>query len=214
MTADIDIAGERLVLRPDRSLHWPRARTLVVADPHFGKADAFRAAGLAVPGNADEPLARLAAELDDTRAARLVVLGDFWHARAGRTAAIAAELAAWRAARAALRVALVRGNHDRAGPPPDGWGDWLDRLSEPPFAFAHFPDPSDDGYVLAGHLHPGVVLTGRGRERLRLPAFWFGPRVGVLPAFGAFTGAAAVPAQPGDHLFAVAGGEVIDVTRL
>lgn len=210
MTAEVEVCGERLALRADRSLLWPRARTLVVADPHFGKAEAFRAVGVPVPGGPTGPLARLAAALADTAAGRLIVLGDFWHSRDGRTDRVASELAAWRAERPALRVDLVRGNHDRAGPPPDGWGDWLTELPEPPFVFAHFPDPSDAGYVLAGHLHPGVVL---GRERLRLPCFWFGPRVGVLPAFGDFTGAAAVPAQRGDRVFAVAGGEVIDVSR-
>lgn len=210
MTAEIEVCGERLVLRPDRSLFWPRARALVVADPHFGKADAFRAAGLPVPGDAAGPLARLAAALADTAARRLLVLGDFWHARAGRTDRVAADLAAWRAARPDLRIDLIRGNHDRAGPPPPGWGEWADASFEPPFAFAHHPQLSVAGYTLAGHLHPGVVL---GRERLRLACFWFGPRVGVLPAFGDFTGAAEVRAAAGDRVFAVAGAEVVDVSR-
>lgn len=212
-TAVLDVAGEHLILRADRALFWPRARALVIADPHFGKADAFRAAGVPVPGGAEAELPRLAAALADTGAERLVVLGDFWHAREGRTPALAAELAAWRAARPGLRVELIRGNHDRAGQPPDGWGEWAAALCDAPFTFAHIPDPSDAGYVLAGHLHPGVVLTGRGRDRLRLPCFWFGPRVGVLPSFGAFTGTAEVAARPGDRVFAVAGDAVVDVTR-
>ncbi|HVK10046.1 MAG TPA: phosphoesterase, partial [Gemmataceae bacterium] len=153
MTAEVTIAGERLVLRPDRSLYWPRAGALVVADPHFGKAETFRAAGLPVPGDAGPALARLGSALADTGAGRLIVLGDLWHARAGRTARVADELARWRAERPALRVEVVRGNHDRAGPPPAGWGDWA-AVAEPPFAFAHFPEPTDAGYVLAGHLHP------------------------------------------------------------
>jgi DNA ligase-associated metallophosphoesterase len=213
MTADVEVAGEHLILRADRSLYWPRARTLVIADPHFGKAHAFRAAGLPVPGGATESLARLGAALDDTGAERLVVLGDFWHAREGRTPALAAELAAWRAARPGLRVELIRGNHDRAGPPPGGWGEWVIAGCDAPFVFAHYPDPSDAGYSLAGHLHPGAVLAGRGRDRLRLPCFWFGPRVGVLPGFGSFTGTAEVAARPGDRVFAVAGDAVVDVTR-
>ena len=97
MTADVEVCGERLVLRPDRSLFWPRTRTLVVADPHFGKAEAFRAAGVPVPGGTESPLARLAAALEETVAGRLVVLGDFWHSRDGRTDRVADELAAWRA---------------------------------------------------------------------------------------------------------------------
>ncbi len=211
MSDAFDLCGERLTPRADRTLLWAAARTLILADPHFGKADAFRAAGVPVPGGADEALARLGRAVAETAAERLVVLGDFWHARAGRTARLADQLAAWKADRAALAVALIRGNHDRAGPPPAGWGGWHDRLAAPPFEYAHFPEPSEAGYTLAGHLHPGVVLHGRGRQRLTLPCFRFGPRVGVLPAFGRFTGLAAQPPGPGERVFVVADGCVVAV---
>jgi hypothetical protein len=36
--------------------------------------------------------------------------------------------------------------------------------------------------------------------------------VGVLPAFGAFTGTADVQPVPGDRVFVVAGDEVVEVT--
>jgi len=209
MSVEFELCGQRLMLRADRSLYWTEERTLVIADPHFGKADTFRAFGLPVPGGADEALTRLAAAIDETRAERLVVLGDFWHARPGRTDELAEQLARWKAERAALAVDLVRGNHDRAGPPPDGWGDWHDELIDPPFAFAHFPEPSPGGYMLAGHLHPGVLLFGRGKDRLKLPCFRFGERVGVLPAFGGFTGLAAEVPRPGERVFAVADGSVV-----
>jgi metallophosphoesterase superfamily enzyme len=67
------------------------------------------------------------------------------------------------------------------------------------------------GYALAGHIHPAVRLTERGGQSLRLPCFWFGARVGVLPAFGAFTGSARVRPRAGDQVFVVADGEVIGV---
>lgn len=213
MNVELELCGERIVLRPDRSLYWPGAKALVIADPHFGKADAFRAAGLPVPGGTSAALARLDVALAETGAKRLVILGDFWHARDGRTDQVVSELIAWRAGRAALHFELVRGNHDRAGPPPAGWGEWADERLHSPFVFAHFPEPSDAGYVLAGHLHPGVLLAGRGRQRLRLPCFWFGPRVGVLPAFSDFTGAASVRFRAGDRVFAVAGDAVVELPR-
>lgn len=213
MNAELELCGERIVLRPDRSLVWPRAQTLIVADPHFGKSEAFRAAGLPVPGGTEGALARLDVALAETDTERLVVLGDFWHARDGRTERVVSELAAWRAGRASLCVDLVRGNHDRAGPPPDGWGDWANGLIHRPFVFQHFPEPSDEGYVLAGHLHPSILLAGRGHQRLRLSCFWFGQRVGVLPAFGDFTGAATVRILEGDRVFAVAGDAVVEVPR-
>jgi DNA ligase-associated metallophosphoesterase len=212
MTAAFTLLGQQLIPRPDRTLLWVEEHTLIVADPHFGKADTFRAFGVPVPGDADGPLARLAAAVDETKAERLVVLGDFWHARPGLTDAVCDRLAAWKAERASLAVELVRGNHDTAGPPPAGWGGWHAELLDPPFAFAHFPEPSPAGYTLAGHLHPGVLLFGRGKQRLKLPCFRFGERVGVLPAFGPFTGLSAAMPRPGERVFAVTDGGVIPVT--
>ena len=63
-------------------------------------------------------------------------------------------------------------------------------------------------YALAGHVHPGVVLAGRGGDRLRLPCFHFGARVGVLPAFGTFTGMHPIKRDPGDRVFVVADNAV------
>src|SRR5688572_30053218 len=116
-------AGEKLSLLPERALWWERQRTLFIADPHFGKASAFRAAGIAVPElSHDADLVRLDDVLSATAAARLVILGDFFHAKAGRTDATLTALAAWRNRHMKLEVILVPGNHDRhAGAPPDEW---------------------------------------------------------------------------------------------
>jgi hypothetical protein len=42
-----------------------------------------------------------------------------------------------------------------------------------------------------------------------LPAFVFGTRVGLLPAFGSFTGGAAVEPDPEDRVYVVADDEVL-----
>ncbi len=209
----IELRGQTIQIRADRSLYWPAERTLVVADLHFGKTEAFRADFVPVPGGPEATLARLDVALRESGADRLIVLGDFWHSKDGRSERVLEELTRWRAARAGLKIELVRGNHDRAGAPPEGWADGWDNLAilEPPFCFAHYPAPSADGYVLAGHLHPGIDLRGAGRERLRLPCFWFGAHVGVLPAFGSFTGVAAVDPAPGDRVYAIADGEVFAI---
>ena len=217
MTSDtvIEIAGEKLHLLPERAVYWERASTLFVADPHFGKASSFRAAGVLVPrGTTTETLARLDVALRRTGGERVVFLGDFLHAHEGRSPEMFRAINDWRAARASIDMMLVRGNHDvRAGDPPRE----LDLLCvngpmiEPPFVFAHHPRRSDDGYVLAGHVHPGVRLSGAAREYTRLPCFWFGSEVAVLPAFGEFTGLADVSPAPGDGVWVVADEEVIRV---
>jgi len=210
---ELDLRGQKIQIRPDRSLYWPAERTLAVADLHFGKTEAFRADFVPVPGGTEATLARLDTALCETGAERLIVLGDFWHSKEGRSERVLDELARWRAAHVGLEIDLVRGNHDRAGAPPEGWADGWENLAllDPPFCFAHYPAPSTDGYVLAGHLHPGIILKGAGREKLRLPCFWFGPRVGVLPAFGSFTGMVAVDPAPGDRIYAIAEGELFPI---
>jgi len=204
-----------VVLLPERALYHPRSGALLVADPHWGKAAAFRAAGVPVPGGTTtEGLARLTRALERSGAARLVILGDLFHAREGKAPATLAAAHAWRARHASLPVTLIRGNHDRhAGDPPGELRiDCCDPpCAEPPFVLAHHPFDSPHGYVLAGHVHPSVTLRGVGRQRQRLPCFHFGERRGVLPAFGEFTGTADVAVAPGDRVYVVAGERVIEI---
>ena len=210
-----DVAGERLVLLPERAAYWPRMRTLFVADAHFGKAAAFRAAGVPVPrGTTTGSLDRLDAAMSRTGAARIVFLGDFLHAREGREPETTRVLAAWRARHSAVDMLLVRGNHDARAGDPDATIAirCMDAPSvEPPFVLAHKPGISDAGYVLCGHVHPAVRLTGPGREWSRLPCFWVRPSVMVLPAFGEFTGLADAEVEPGDRIWVIADGAVVPV---
>ena len=213
--ASTTVAGEMLVLLAERAGFWPGANTLLVADPHFGKAASFRAAAVPVPrGTTDDALRRLDALIDELHVARIVFLGDFLHAREGRAPATLDMIARWRERRASVDMILVRGNHDRrAGDPPselaitcvDG------PMRESPFAFAHHPRAVDGAYVLAGHIHPGARLAGGGRDRARLPCFWFGEKIGVLPAFGDFTGLADVDPAPPDQVWVIADDVVLRV---
>jgi DNA ligase-associated metallophosphoesterase len=211
----IEIHGERLRLMPERAVFWERTATLLVADLHLGKATAFRAAGFPVPsGTTGGGLTRLDAAAERTGARRLVILGDLFHARAGQRPAMLEAVSAWRERCHRREIVLVRGNHDRhAGDPPQGWRvtPVAEPHVDPPFAFCHFPAEQPGRYALAGHLHPAVRLTGEARQRVRLPCFWFGLRVGVLPSFGDFTGSAVVRPAPGDDVFVVAGDRVVRV---
>ena len=209
---ECEVAGERLMLLPEKAVFWPRVRALFIADFHLGKAAAFRHAGIPMPaGTTSENLARLDSAVDRTKAAQVVFLGDFLHAKDGRAARTLDKFNEWRGARGDLELTLVRGNHDtRAGDPPESFGM---RCIDPgsafgPFVLNHEPGAVRGGYALAGHIHPAVRLHGDG-DSLRLPCFWFGARYGVLPAFGAFTGNAEVRPRAGDQVFVIAEEEVI-----
>ena len=208
----IEAGGEALLLLPQRAVYLPLHRSLLVADAHIGKAQSFRRLGVPVPaGTTAGTLARLDQALQATAAERVIFLGDLLHSARGRGAETLAAVQRWRAAHAQLDCLLLRGNHDRhAGDPPAAWR--VQAVEEPwplgPFALAHEPVAVAGAYVLAGHVHPAVVLGGRAHDRLRLPCFHFGAAVGVLPAFGAFTGMHVMRRDPGDRVFAVVGDEV------
>ena len=214
------VAGEPVALDPSGAVYLPARSVLLVADAHFGKAVSFRRLGVPVPrGTTGETLAQLSELIGRTGAQRIVFLGDFLHSARSHAAGTMAALARWRGEHPAVELTLVRGNHDlRAGDPPAGLG--IQVVDEPlrlgPFALCHHPRPLAGAYVLAGHWHPCVSVRGRAFERLRLPCFWFGDdsgllphgAVGVLPAFGAFTGMHRIEPRTGDRIFPVAGDVV------
>ncbi|GAB7129153.1 ligase-associated DNA damage response endonuclease PdeM [Silvimonas sp. JCM 19000] len=213
------LAGETVWLLPQKALFWPAQKMLLVADVHFGKAAAYRALGQPVPhgttqanlARLDEMLHVLAADVET-----LVFLGDFLHARSARHPEVLAALAVWRARWPALRLVLVRGNHDlRAGDPPQSLR--VEVVNEPwcvaGLGLCHEPDVvlPDGMYGLCGHVHPAITLHGGARERMRLACFWFGERGGILPAFGEFTGSWTMPRDARARVWVVGGGRVFGV---
>jgi DNA ligase-associated metallophosphoesterase len=209
------IRGEELTLLPERAIFWNAQRTLFIADPHWGKAATFRAGGIPVPsGTTDESISRLDGMLQRTSARHIVFLGDLLHAREGRSDEMFGAVARWRDSRPNVELMLVRGNHDkRAGDPP---GELRIECEDAPYTMApfvldHHPRPSVDGYVLAGHVHPAIRMYGAGRQHLRLPCFFFGRDLAILPAFGDFTGLADVEPVEGDQVFAIAESSVVRV---
>jgi DNA ligase-associated metallophosphoesterase len=222
----IRIADADAVLHPSGAALLCAERTLLVADAHFGKAVSFRALGVPVPrGTTTETLDGLSGVLAQTQARRIVFLGDFLHSRRSHAAATLAALSRWRALHHDIDLTLVRGNHDdRAGDPPANLD--LTVVDEPlllgPFALSHHPRPVAGAYVLAGHWHPCISVSGRAFERLRLPCFWLGDdsgalpghAVGVLPAFGSFTGMHRIEPRPGDRIFPIAGDVVRAIPAL
>jgi DNA ligase-associated metallophosphoesterase len=216
----IRLAGEDALLHPSGALYLSAHHALLVADAHFGKAVSYRKLGVPVPeATTGGTLQSLDDALAQTGAHRIVFLGDFLHSARSHAPATLEAIGAWRERHARLAMTLVRGNHDaRAGDPPSHLR--IDVVDEPlalgAFALCHHPRPVEGAYVLAGHWHPCISIRGRAFERLRLPCFWLGDdagqvpgrAVGVLPAFGAFTGMHRIDPGPGDRIYPVADGLV------
>jgi DNA ligase-associated metallophosphoesterase len=201
------LAGAELWLLAEKAIYYPEYRALLIADVHLGKAAAYRKLGQPVPhGTTQNNLQRLEDLLKRYPCERLILLGDFLHARESRTASTLQALTQWRAQHPTLQMTLIRGNHDkRAGDPPTELA--IETLPEPqllgPFALQHEPHPHATHHVLAGHVHPVYHLQGRGRQRLRLACFYLGKQLSLLPAFGAFTGGYQVKREPQGRIYVV-----------
>lgn len=215
---DVEFAGERFTLLPERAAHWPAADALIVADVHLGKPDAFRSAGIPVPAAVTgATLDRLARAVKRIRPARLIILGDLLHARSGRTPGLDRAFGAWRSGHSALDITLVRGNHDvGAGDPPPAWG--IRCVEEPQtessLVLCHHVEAAGPRPCLAGHVHPAIVLRAGDGFRARRPCFHVSPTCFLLPALGVFTGSHSIRPAAGDRVFAVDEDAVIDVSAL
>jgi DNA ligase-associated metallophosphoesterase len=193
--AVVEILGEVVWLLPDRAVFWSARRWLWVADLHWGKDATFRAAGIPLPiGGLAADLQRLGHLIEQLQPERLLLLGDLIHARASLHPQVIEEVAHWRSHHR-IPFTLVEGNHDRhAKVLPAEWG--IARgdscLAESPFVFQHAPGEVEGAFVWCGHVHP-VHRLGFGKQTWRLPCFHLGERLGILPAFGEFTGGVKAP---------------------
>ncbi len=204
----LELAGEQITLHAGRGMAWPKACTLFIADPHFGKAATFRLSGIPVPESTHQAdLQRLTRLLRETRARRLIILGDFFHAQPGRNESTHTALEQWRDQWPRLHITLIIGNHDRrAGPPHPSLG--IETIEGPcllpPFAACHEPQPVPGHFVLAGHLHPGYRIAAH-----TAPCFHVTTEQMIFPAFGTFTGTTRVKPAPRDRIYLVGQHEVI-----
>lgn len=209
--------GARLELWPQRAAFDPSLGLLCIADAHFGKTHTFRRHGLAVPQASEQAMIdRFEDLVQQTQPRCVAFLGDLLHGPWSQECEAVAVLEALRSRHAHCAWHLIVGNHDRhAGLPPErllldihaqSWrvGPWELRHEPPePPASPGPPASAWTPYTLAGHVHPGVRLPLPGGQTVRMPCFDMGPTVGVLPAFGAFTGLQNIPVSGNHQVFAV-----------
>lgn len=208
---EVVIRGEQLVLHPQKAVYWKSRQTLLLSDLHLGKINHFRRAGIPVPARAnDHNLETLIDLIELSRPERIVCLGDLFHSHYNAEWEVFGEVVKHFSN---IGFDLVLGNHDIMGQYQyTRKGIALhDSLRIADFLLTHHPlDVVPEGlYNIAGHIHPGVCLRGKGRQALTLPCFYFGTTQAYLPAFGKFTGLARIRPKSGDHIFVVAENQVI-----
>lgn len=211
----IHVEGEELILSSKKAVFWPKNKLLMVSDLHLGKVSHFRKNGISVPTEARfSNLIQLELLIDEFAPETVLFLGDLFHSDYNLEWE---EFGRFLQKFSTIRFVLVEGNHDRLAPhqyQKFGIEVVVGSLAIPPFIFTHIPvdEPPVNGYVISGHIHPGVVLKGKGKQRLRLPCFFFSPRQAILPAFGDFTGKYTLEPTQKDRVFVIAGTAIKDMS--
>lgn len=212
----ITVHGEELILLPERAVYWTKRKTLWIADPHFGKATHFNKTGIFVPANmVDADLFRLKSLLDTYETERLVFLGDLFHSTYNSEWERFGE---WLTLQEIAEVHLVMGNHDILHEKYYAQYNLIvhtDFLANKPFTYVHeYVDGMEEQYpgsvIISGHVHPAVSLTGKARQGVRLPCFYFNNTHAILPAFGRFTGMFSMDKKhTSDNFYVIADTEII-----
>lgn len=208
---DIEILDEQFVLYPQKAIFWKSQNALLLSDLHLGKINHFRRAGIPVPSKANDH--NLEVLIDVVRLcnpARIVCLGDLFHSHYNAEWEVFGEVVRYFSP---ITFELVLGNHDIMGKYQySRKGIHIhDALQIGKFLLTHHPLESvpEGMYNIAGHLHPGVSLRGKGRQALTLPCFFFGQNQALLPAFGKFTGLARIAPKKEDKVYVVAEEKIV-----
>ncbi|HLD52634.1 MAG TPA: ligase-associated DNA damage response endonuclease PdeM [Sediminibacterium sp.] len=205
-------------LSAQRSIYWEEQKTMIVSDTHFGKTGHFRKSGIAVPQQVyKEDLQRFFSLATELKPERILVVGDFFHSTNNEEHNL---FLRWKNDFNSLQITLIKGNHDILG------NTWYEnagiQLIEDfyeigQFRFQHDPAENDyplkaNSFIFSGHVHPGILIKGIGKQSLRFPCFYFRENQCILPAFSKFSGLALVKPKKQDQVYAIANDNIIKLT--
>lgn len=218
MTAPLlhKIFDQNFWLSPERVLFWEQEKILIVSDLHFGKTGHFRKSGIAVPQSVyKEDLQRLFAQISFFKAEQLLIVGDLFHSIANKEMDFFLK---WRKDISQLPFLLIKGNHDIL---PINWYqeasiEVKSQHQIHSFSFIHDPTESltgleDPSFIFSGHLHPGIIVRGLGKQSLRFPCFYFTEKQAILPAFSHFSGLAVIEPKKKDQVYAIVNQSIVPI---
>lgn len=200
-------------LLPEKAIFIPQENSLMIADPHFGKAAHFRKAGVPIPEILHaEDLEKIKNLIERYQPANFYFLGDLFHSDLNESWFV---LEKFLEQFTQTQFILIKGNHDILPPAIYNSSNWEivpEKLEIGKLILSH--EPLEEfpltKFNLCGHIHPGVRLYGNGRQKMALPAFFHRQNQLILPAFGRFTGLYILSCTKHDKAYVVTERQVIE----
>lgn len=193
-------------------MFWEEQDLLLISDVHLGKVSHFRKHGSAVPQQAvNGNFRKLSEVVGFFEPSKIAFLGDLFHSVLNKEWQL---FEAW-IENISAEVILIEGNHDIISPLKyEALGvKSVPELVLGEFFLTHHPEKRADLFNFSGHLHPGVKISGRARQTLKLPCFFQSYGQMILPAFGEFTGKYILDPREAEHVYLATSEEVIPLKK-
>ena len=201
----IEINNSQFTLLYEKALYKIDEHLLIIADVHLGKASHFRKEGISIPAEAQSADYKNLEQLfKKILPQKVYFLGDLFHSTYNND---------WQNFCNLIRqfpqiqFTLIRGNHDIIDHKKfrDICIDVTDNIEDEGFVYSHDAlEPIANGKVnIVGHIHPGIVLSGAGRQNIKLPCFYITNSLVIVPAFGALTGLCSIDKMPHSRIYVV-----------
>lgn len=208
----IQIKDNLISLFPEKFLYIEKDKLVVVADLHVGKINHFRNSGIPLPyESSHQTLIYLEKILKSIPVKEVFFLGDLFHSTLNESFM---HFQNFIGRNTSISFTLILGNHDKY--PMNLYSKMgltvVDSIIHNNLIFTHEPIENHEDnelYNICGHIHPAIVLKGKGRQSLRLPCFYFDQYQGILPSFGYFTGSYTITPQLGSKVFFIADGKIV-----
>ncbi|MBN9348367.1 MAG: ligase-associated DNA damage response endonuclease PdeM [Devosia sp.] len=167
------------------ALFWRAESMLLVADLHFAKFSSYARRGhMLPPYDTGLTLKRLERDIEQTKAERVVALGDSFHRDEGAETLLDTDRLRLLALLGKSHWTWISGNHD---PSPHALGGvCVSGLEHRGLTLTHEPRRGSLGMV-AGHLHPAATVYSNG-SATRRPCFVHDTKILLLPAYGSGAG--------------------------
>ena len=209
---EILLRGEEFILCYEKCLWRKKDDSLIISDLHLGKINHFRKAGIGLPMSAAlSDFEKLEKVLKKYQPSKVIFLGDLFHSVYNQSVEMLKVLLQ---KYNQIEFILVKGNHDIMDNKvyEDLSIKNVDYLADDNFILSHDKLEYDtQHYNIFGHIHPGVLLKGKGKQSSRLPCFYFSENEAVLPAFGKFTGLHLLKVREGDRVYVMVDNQVIGI---
>lgn len=205
------LQGQKLHLNAGKVVFWEEEQMLIVSDIHFGKISHFRKSGIGIPSSA------IALNFNNLRNVisfysprKILFLGDLFHSTYNEEWPLLQDFIAQFPQ---IQFLLLLGNHDILTQRNYQEANLIlleNKWIKAPFVFTHEPiDQTTGFYQIAGHIHPGIKMSGKGLGSVTIPCFFFSEKLAILPAFGYFTGLYKVKPRKTDTIFGVLNHQIL-----